>query len=236
MADAEHHLPDFPGARLTAQENVMPMSCFAFRRNAVALLLAGTACASHATLITFDERPWVLGPEEYAFWSNPIDGEYDALGVDFGTAYLQPADPDSNFSKSQFILGPNGYSISFTGSSLPTFVSLAFSSPIPDSRATVRALGTNGQLLGSADTGGSYYENGELVSTPYHPLSHASFHSEAGISRLQFGTATGFRLEAKFDNLYFGNVPAVPEPASVALWAVGLGVLGMARWRRHRNT
>ncbi|HEX3139937.1 MAG TPA: hypothetical protein VHQ87_07775, partial [Rhizobacter sp.] len=190
----------------------------AFSRTTAVLLLAGSASATHATFITFDEHPWVDGPGGHAFDSNPITGWYDALGVDLGSAYLQPADSSPNFSHSQYILGPNSYRINFTGT-LPSYVSLNFSSPLYDLRSTVTAEGANGQVIGSADTGGQYFENGSWVSSPYNPRSFASFHSDGGISHLLFYTEPGgFRLEAKLDNLYFGNVPAVPEPATIALW------------------
>jgi hypothetical protein len=96
-------------------------------------------------------------------------------------------------------------------------------------------VGANGQFVGSANTGGQYLdENANWVSTPFNPRSFASFHSESGIASLWFETETFPRLEAKLDNLYFGNVPAVPEPAAIALWAAGLGVIGVAVRRRRR--
>ncbi|HEX3139347.1 MAG TPA: PEP-CTERM sorting domain-containing protein, partial [Rhizobacter sp.] len=164
-----------------------------------------------------------------------IDGWYDSLGVNLGLVFLQPAnDPFANqFSKSQYILGL--LPITFTDATLPTYVSLDFGSPSFEFRATVTALGANGQVIGSANSGGHYLdENYNWVLSPYRPRSFASFHSEGGISRLVFETETHPSVQFKIDNLYFGNVPTVPEPATIALWAAGLGVIGAAMRRRHR--
>lgn len=206
-----------------------------FTRPAAALLLAVAACSSHATLITFDERPWILGPDEYAFYANPIDDEYDSLGVDFDTGYRQPANPNSSFSSSQYLLGANGFSITFTEATLPTFVSLTFGSPFYEFRATVTALGADGRVIGQADSGGDYLDSeGNWMSSPYRPRSLASFHDAAGIARLTFGVETNHRLEAMIDNLYFGQVAPVPEPSAFALGAAGLALVGVAARRQRR--
>lgn len=203
------------------------------RRSAVALGAATAALTAQAALITFDERPWVFGPDEYAWYSNPVDEEYSALGVHFNTGYLQPSGHGAPFN-TQYLLGGPYFSITFSGT-LPTFVSLAFSSPIPNLRATVSASTADGASAGSFDTGGFYWAGPELgfVETPYHDNSHATFHSDSGIARLDFDTYASSRIIAKIDNLYFGAVAAVPEPASLAMLTAGLLVLGAA-WRRRQ--
>jgi hypothetical protein len=205
----------------------------------LALLLAACAAApaAHATFISFDERQRHPPASEEGDWSiDPITTEYDALGVRIEGAYLQDEGQDPVYSKSQYILGSNYVRITFTNAILPTYVSLSFSSPQPSFLATVTAIGRNGEVLGAFDTGGSYWsgpDEGWVQDTPYKPHSFASFHSATGISHLNFGVWLGTRNTAKFDNLYFGNVPAVPEPASLAMLAAGLGVVGAA-WRRRK--
>jgi hypothetical protein len=219
-----------------------PSTVRALLRHALIVLLLGAALpAARATLITFEERPWIYGPEEYAWYSNPITTEYDGLGVRITDGYLQPADPlSAGFPNTQFLLGGPFFGISFTNDVLPSFVSLAFSSPLPGLRATVSAYGTGGTLLGSFDTGGEYWagpEQGWISSRPYQARSLASFHADSGISFLSFGTEGSTRITGKIDNLYFGQVAAVPEPAMLALWAVGLVVIALltprSALRRH---
>ena len=201
-------------------------------RCAAALLLACAASASQATLITFDEHPYVFGPDEYAWYAHPIGDVYDALGVDIADGYLRPIGTDNEYTASQYLLGGPSFSIRFTGT-LPTYVSLSFASPSPPLQSTVTASGP-GSFSDQAQTGGFYWGGPDigLVETPYRPHSTASFYSLQGIAQLDFSTHGISRNIGKIDNLYFGNVPAVPEPASVVLWAAGLGLIAIAARRR----
>lgn len=203
------------------------------RRGSVAVLLCAVT-AAQATLITFDEHPYMPGPpgDEYAWYADPIGDRYEHLGVAIGDGFLRPPESDSAYTRSQFVLGGPFFSIRFTGT-LPTYVSLSFTSPSPTLRSTVTASGP-GSFSALAETGGFYWA-GEalgLVETPFHAHTVASFHSASGIAQLDFDTFAISRNIGKIDNLYFGNVPAVPEPGSLALWAAGLGVLGAVARRQ----
>lgn len=208
-------------------------------RHVLLLALGCVAASANATLITFDEYRYVPGPpgDEYAWYADPIGNRYAHLGVAIGDGFLRPPESDEAYTRSQFVLGGPFFSIRFTGS-LPTYVSLSFTSPSPTLRSTVTASGP-GSFSAMADTGGFYWAGEELglIETPFHEHTVASFHSASGIAQLDFDTFAISRNIGKIDNLYFGNVPAVPEPGSLALWAAGLGVLGaLARRQASRRS
>ncbi len=210
------------------------MSTTRLRRGAAALLTGIVASAAQATLITFEERAWVDGPDGYAWYADPLGDDYAPLGVDIVGGYLRPANWDPTFT-TQHLLGGPTFSIRFTDT-LPTYVRLSFTSPSPPIQATVWASGPDGYAA-QADTGGFSWDGDTPVETPYRPHSVASFHSASGIAQLDFSAWGITRTPGKIDNLYFGNVPAVPEPGALVLAAAGLGVLGAAarRQRRHRG-
>jgi hypothetical protein len=200
--------------------------CAGTLRRVCALLLLMASLSAHAALITFDERARVPGTEPGgdAWYSDPITNEYEAWGVVINDGYLVGE------RGSQQLLGGPSLSVSFTGT-LPTYVNLNFSSPIPPGEAWVTANGPGyGVTFG---TGGESWNETGPISTPYHPNSLAQFHSEQGIQQLSFSTAFSTRNTGLIDNLYFGNVPAIPEPGTLALWAAGLGVVAVAKRRRH---
>jgi hypothetical protein len=207
-----------------------------FVRCGMPLLLGCTVASVNATLITFDEYPYVPGPpgDEYAWYADPIGNRYDALGVDIGDGFLRPPESDVVYTRSQFLLGGPSFTIRFTGP-LPTYVSLSFTSPSPSLQATVSATGP-GSFAAMADTGGFRWGGPDVgfIETPYHAHSIASFHSAQGIAQLDFSTYAISRTIGKIDNLYFGNVPAVPEPGALVLGAVGLGLIGAMAKRQRR--
>lgn len=190
---------------------------------------------AHATLITFDELPW--HPID-SFSDYPVDTQYAAQGVTFSSAYLaqsytpDPQPPHPN----QYLLGAIDFTVTFSGT-LPQYVSFNMSSPYGESSESyVTAIGPGSTIVGTGRTGG-YYPDGTQEppyrqDLPYQDNRYISFYSATGIRGLSFGDAYGSRLASSIDNLYFGAVPAVPEPASLMLGAAGLGVLAWARRRR----
>jgi hypothetical protein len=198
-------------------------------------LLALAGLPAHATLITFAEFP--LTPDEDGQWySDPVGEDYAALGVHFYDIYRIEA---SSGTPGEGVLGGVGPGIIFTGT-LPTFVSLNFSSVYPSVAAYVSAWTPHG-FAGTISTGGDAISpEGTWIETPepYVPNTYASFHSPDGISRLVFSQVYGMRTTVLIDTLYFGAVPPppVPEPDSLALLLAGLGVVGVVRRRRHPTT
>ena len=198
---------------------------------------AALAAPAQATLITFDELPW--RPIE-SFSDYPVDTQYASLGVTFDLGYLlqtyYPSNPPAH--PNQYLLGAHDMRVTFSGASLPTHVSFNMSSPYGSaSESYVAALDAQGRVVGRGRTGGTYpigneeppYEAQDL---PYQANRYISFSAASGIAALSFYDAYGSRLSTSIDNLYFGSVAAVPEPASLVLGAAGLGVLAWARRRR----
>ena len=199
----------------------------AVRYACVAGLLALAGLPAHATLITFSEFPYA--PNDDGEWySDPIGDDYAALGVYIDDGYRFGTTPGA---PAEGMLGGPSPRIIFTGT-LPTFVSLYFSSSYPPSAAYVSAWTPLG-FAGKISTGGWEGPGPENEGTPYVPNTYASFHSSDGISQLLFSQFYGMRTTVRVDNLYFGAVPSVPEPGSLALLVAGLGVVGVARRRWH---
>lgn len=188
----------------------------------VACLTALHMGAAHAVLVTFDDL--TLSPDP-SFDSTPVTDQYQHLGLMVDRAYLRGPVADN---PTQSLLGGPYTQLRFTGT-LPTYVSMFVSAPNQD-RVWVSAWGPSG-LVGSAYTDGWAGPDNE---TPYRPNQYVSFHGASGISQVNLDAFYFLRVGAAIDNLYFGNVPAVPEPASLASLAAGLLVLS-AGWRVTRR-
>lgn len=204
-------------------------------RSVAAAALALSAGLAQATLITFDELPW--HPIE-SFSDYPVDTQYAHLGITFDPGYLMqtyyPSNPPAHLN--QYLLGGHEMAVTFSGT-LPLYVAFNMSSPYNEtSESYVVALDASGHEVGRGRTGG-YYPNGTqdppwVQDLPYQDNRWITLSSSTGIASLQFWDAYGSRLSTEIDNLYFGAVPAVPEPATLAMWGAGLAVFAAARRRR----
>lgn len=184
----------------------------ALARALLPLMLGACATLSHAAFIDFEELPPIPGNED--LWGYPIGDRYAHLGVHFG---------DNN---SLVHWTPNAYPLvqpgeefvlRFTGE-LPTYVSFQAWSATPMSARWRGATGRGSNL----ELDGGFH--------------HVSFASATGIALLKLTYPSGTRPSfISLDNLYFGNVPAVPEPAPFAMAGVGLLALAWRRWRIGKN-
>ena len=194
---------------------------------AVAVLaLAGQQ--AQATLLTFNELPWT----PHDSWSDlPVTSQYASLGVTMQGAYL-----DRNDAGNQYLITDIFGTISFTDT-LPRYVSLNLSSPSAGTESYVEAWNGN-TLVGSGRTGGVFpdgsADGGSSSVMPYEANRYIPLTFAGGISRLTFANAYGTRTSALVDNLYFGAVPAVPEPSTLLLFGAGIPLL-VAVARRRKN-
>jgi len=205
------------------------------RATAAAIALA--SASAQATFITFDELPWV--PIE-SFSDNPVTTQYASLGVTFESGYLAQTyysgAPPAHLN--QYLLGGHDLQVSFSGT-LPHYVNFNMSSPYGESSESyVTAFDAARHVVAQGRTGG-YYPDGSQdppwrQDLPYKENRPIFLSSSSGIAFLQFGDAYGSRLSSSIDNLYFAAVPAVPEPATIALLGAGLAVLGVRRRRSPR--
>ena len=205
----------------------MPTSSAITRLTAAAATLSIAAAPAAAAFVTFEEFPY----EQGEMLGQPITDQYASFGVLVNDGYMGMG-PGTD----QFLAGGSGFSISFTGAMQPRYVSFNMSSmDIPGAEAYVRAF-NGSQQVGFGRTGGFFpTENGPQQVLPYVPDRLISFAVPGGISQLSFSNSYIHRFTARIDNLYFGLVPAVPEPPALLLFAAGLPLLvGVARWRARR--
>lgn len=180
----------------------------ALARALLPMLLGVHATLAHAAFIDFEDLPPIPGNEDLNGY--PVTNQYAHLGVTFeDNVYLVHWTENATLVS---FLDDDSLSFRFSGT-LPTHVSF----DVLSGRAlSVRWRGATGR--------GS---NIELDRG-----SHVSFTSQAGIALVKIVHPVGVRPDyITFDNLYFGSVPAVPEPAPFAMAGVGLLVLA---WRRSR--
>lgn len=194
-------------------------------RIAGAAALAVTLGTANAAWIGFEDLTMTVYPDSW--WTpyvQPIDPQaYAAQGVTIQGGWLWPAD------------GPTGQSmrasddtvITFASASLPTHVSLHLRW-LPEDILDIRASGPAGYTDNFHIWG---YEHGPSAPRDFGN-QRISFTSANGISSISFADSGFMRFPAYVDNIWYGNVAAVPEPAPLLL--AGVGVLAL--WARRRAT
>jgi hypothetical protein len=195
----------------------------AWRQAAGLVALACCSVAAQAKLITFGELPWNPSDDPtIGFADQPVTDQYAAQGVVFSMGYLKGGETGP---QDQYLLGGPVMGVFFTDV-LPRHVSFDFSSAAFGG-AFVDAYGPDG-FLGQITTGGD-------LSQPTQGFLdvHASFSSPGGISYLGFDNYYHLRTPVYLDNLYYGAIAPVPEPASGVL--MGAGLAGLLAWRRRRT-
>jgi hypothetical protein len=193
-----------------------------------AAALSLVAAPATAAFVTFEEIPY----EQGEMFGQAITDQYASLGLLVNDGYLAQGS-----GTGQFLAGGSGFGISFIEAAQPRYVSFNMNSmDIPGAEAYVRAF--NGtQQVGFGRTGGFFpTEDGPQQVLPYVPNRLISFAVPEGITHLSFSNSYIARFTASIDNLYFGPVPAVPEPHALLLAAAGVPLLvGVARWRARRK-
>lgn len=193
-----------------------------------ALAIACAAAQAHATVITFDE---IAASNS----NSPLTNEYAFEGVTFGSdnsgiwGGIGEGDPGNwgvaGTNGTQF-LGNNGV---VNGNTYVTTISFATGESLI-SFDTSRTNGSSaGQtLLVNAYAGATLVSSQSITQGNIGDWTSVSVGGSGITSLVLTGSASGFSPYA-IDNL---NVTAVPEPASMALMAAGLGLIGVARRRR----
>jgi hypothetical protein len=178
---------------------------------------------AHATLITFDDLPPPLPGD---FFNSPVTDQYLSKGLLVDEAFLTR----DSVTMNQSLFGTQFMHLTFVNT-LPTFVSLSVSSALQDQ--VYLTAGGPGGFTKNVTTSGY---GGPFNSTPYKPDELVSFANPGGISSIYLSSFYFTRVDPLVDNLYFGSVPAVPEPSTLMLMSVGVAMLIAVSRRRQRKS
>ncbi len=197
-------------------------------RVAFAASLAASCGTANAAWIGFDDL--TVGEGDFHIWTpyvQPIDPQaYAAQGVILEGGWLWPGQPPF----SQSMRPSDAARITFATGALPTHVSLHVTW-LPEDILNIQASGPDGYSTTFHSWG---YEFGPSAPANFGN-QRISFTSASGISSLSFGNSVFMRFAPYVDNIYFGNVAAVPEPAPLLLAGAGLVALWVRRWATQKR-
>ncbi len=184
---------------------------------ALALALAGSAASAATVGVLYD-----AGGNPIANGADLGPDLYSAVQADIQPTYTSSFDYVYNFaldSKTDLDVSANTY--------LGPTVDGSASFSLYNGTSTGDS-GTAGALAGTVFTFG-----GTIVSTTFSGLPAGAYFFEiAGAPSTLIGTAFNVTIQAPSDT---GPLPAVPEPANMALLLAGLGLMGFLVKRRARD-
>jgi hypothetical protein len=202
---------------------------------AAAVLVAGSSSVAHAgyiTTFTSGMTTQVAGATTYNFDSAVPDtytGEGWILPSSVPGMAAAPAGDNTPFLSVAFPRAMGTETFQGTGGNTYNYFGLYWGSI--DDYNSLKFY--NGDTLLASLTGSDVIAAGatlgDQVSAGSNRYVNFTF-LDSWFDRVEFGT-TNFAFES--DNHAFGNVPTVPEPASLAL--MGAGMLGLALARRRRG-
>jgi hypothetical protein len=210
---------------------------------ACALLSGGTVGAATTTYTSDTAYFAAAGPQSLQTFDNPISNT--ATSVTYPDLVLS-CSGSTNCNGGPNFFGTSS-TVSITGVSIvfitPSVITFTFDSPIHSFGIYIAGLGT---VLPGSTTFSISNSNGFSANLyTNYSSSTTSFDTPLFgglISDTRFTSVSLSGTEADdgifVDNLYYGHAPdvsATPLPAALALFATGIGGLGLLGWRRKRK-